>query len=169
MKRSFRSEEEQEIEVIFSDPGTTQIASDASPFTVELAYDLPNSKVEDPFNLRGLRSRSTPQPRTMKCRVEPYNMQEFNGQNALSKGFAPNVQTRLHQSLLDVEALPTIARGLGVLHAGKLEILDTAHLVEPPPDLMTIYRQPHEQAQHSNNGENQTTATISKPHQSTRE
>ncbi|KAL6252629.1 hypothetical protein RBB50_000348 [Rhinocladiella similis] len=160
-KSTSKGVEYQEIEVVFSDPEAAQLALDASPFTVKLAYDLPNPKVEDPFNIRGLQSRETPQPQILTCRIEPHTMEEVDGQNAMSKGFSPNVQTRLHQSLLYLEPPLTIAHGLGVLPSSKSDIVDTTHLVERPPDLMTMYRQPREQAQQPQNEKNQTTTTTS--------
>ncbi|KIW11275.1 hypothetical protein PV08_10575 [Exophiala spinifera] len=152
----------QEIEVTFSDPETTQMAVNASPFTVNFTCNVPNPQVEDPFNLRCLKAREVPRSRTMMCRVEPHIMKEFHGQNALSKGFSPNTQTRLHQSLLDMKPPPAIADGLGVLQPGKSDILDTTHLVERPPDLMTMYRQPHKQAdQQFQNEDKKTRASTS--------
>ena len=144
-KPSQSNVEQQMIDVVFSNNGTAQIACDASPFVVKINHDLPDPRVEDPFNLRGLQSREQPRPTTMTCLVEARNEQLQSGQNTLSNGFSPSIKTRLHQSLFEGEPPPSIAEGvaegLGVLHSNQSDILSTAHLVEQPPDLMAMYRE----------------------------
>ncbi len=145
-KPSKSNVEQQLIDVVFSSNGTAQIACDASPFVVKINHDLPDPRVEDPFNLRGLQSREQPRPTTMTCLVEAGNEQLQSGQNILSNGFSPSIKTRLHQSLFEAAPPPSIvegiAEGLGVLHSDHSDILITAHLVEPPPDLTAMYKEP---------------------------
>ncbi|KAK4935701.1 hypothetical protein LTR10_023284 [Elasticomyces elasticus] len=134
--------ERQEIHVVFSDPETVQIAFKASPFVVKVHHNLPDPRVEDPFNLRGLQSRVHPKPSTMTCVVQAHDQSIHTGQNILSSGFSPSNKTRLYQSLLEASPPSNIAEGLGVFESDKSHILDTTHLVEGPPDLTSMYSEP---------------------------
>ncbi|KAI1609471.1 hypothetical protein EDD37DRAFT_640304 [Exophiala viscosa] len=134
--------EQQEVHVVFSHPETVQTVSRASPFVVKVHHNLPDPRVEDPFNLRGLQSRVQLKPSTMTCVVQVHDQSVHTGQNILSSGFSPSNKTRLYQSLLEANPPSNIADGLGVFESDKSHILDTTHLVEKPPDLTSMYTAP---------------------------
>lgn len=134
--------EQQEVHVVFSDPENVQTACEASPFVVKVHHNLPDPRVEDPFNLRGLQSRVQPKSNIMTCVVQAHEQSTHPGQNILSNGFSPSNKTRLYQSLLEARPPSNIAEGLGVFDSDKSHILDTNHLVEKPPSLTSMYAAP---------------------------
>lgn len=143
--------EHQEVKIVFSSPETVKYARDASPFTVRINHNLPDPELEDPYNVRNLQSRKQPRPRTMTCRVEPFDEDLSPGQNILSKGFSPSNTTRLYQSLLDLKPPPAVAAGLGVLHTDISDMSSTDDLIETPPDLMKMYQSALSQSKRADN------------------
>ena len=126
--------------VVFTSSAAIEKARTVGPFVVRVNHDLPDPRVEDPYNVRNLQSRKQPCPATMTCRFEFEGANPPSGQNILSTGFSPSVQTRLAQSLLDYEPPPAIAPALGVFHTDTSNLSSTAELVDHPPDLMEMYR-----------------------------
>ena len=132
--------EQQEVNVIFASEEAIERAHGASPFTVKVNHDLPDPKVEDPYNVRNLQSRKQPKPMTMTCHLELEGAVSPSGQNVFSTGFSPSVQTRLYQSLMHYTPPTGIAAALGVFHTDTSDLSSTAELVDPAPDLMEMYR-----------------------------
>ncbi|KIX94885.1 uncharacterized protein Z520_09575 [Fonsecaea multimorphosa CBS 102226] len=135
-----RNTEQLDVDIVFSSRATLEKAQQASPFTVKVNYQLPDPKLQDPYNVRNLQSRRQPQPKSMTCRVQSHDGCQLPGQNILSNGFSPSLNTRLHQSLTDLNPPPGIAAGLGVFDADSMYLRSTAQLVDKPPELMQMYR-----------------------------
>jgi hypothetical protein len=114
-------------------------AQTASPFTVRVNYHLPDPRIEDPYNVRNLQSRKQPQPKTMVCHLDRQDTDLPSGQNILSAGFSPSVQTRLYQSLTDLSPPEGIAAGFGVFHNDSSSIKPTPELVDQVPSLTEMY------------------------------
>jgi hypothetical protein len=127
------------MHVLFSSRETMERAQTASPFTVKVNYHLPDPRIEDPYNVRNLQSRKQPQPKTMVCHLERQDTDVPSGQNILSAGFSPSVQTRLYQSLTDLSTPEGIAAGLGVFHNDSSSIKPTPELVDQVPSLTEMY------------------------------
>ena len=125
--------DQSEVDVVFSSRETFLTAQAAGAFTVKVNHDLPDPVAEDPYNVRYLQSRKQPTPKTMVCRIEKDagTMFSLSGQNILSSGFSPSVNTRLYQSLTDLKAPKGLAAGLGVFHVDKKDFLPTPDLVDP--------------------------------------
>ncbi|KIW88196.1 uncharacterized protein Z519_11307 [Cladophialophora bantiana CBS 173.52] len=135
--------EQLEMDVVFSSRATLEKAQHASPFTVKVNYDLPDPKLQDPYNVRNLQSRRQPQPKTMTCHVRVHDEYQLPRRSILSDGFSPSLNTRLYQSLTDLNPPPGIAAGLGVFDTDSMHFRSTAQLVEKPPELMQMYRSPN--------------------------
>ncbi|OCT49759.1 hypothetical protein CLCR_07603 [Cladophialophora carrionii] len=131
--------EQLEMTVLFSSRETLERAQTASPFTVRVNHHLPDPRVEDPYNVRNLQSRKQPQPKTMVCRLDHQDAGLPSGQNILSAGFSPSVQTRLYQSLTDLSPPEGMAAALGVFHNDSSSIEPTPELVDRVPDLTEMY------------------------------
>ncbi|KIX07301.1 uncharacterized protein Z518_01954 [Rhinocladiella mackenziei CBS 650.93] len=159
---------QQEVDVVFTCLDTVRKACDASPFMVKVNFHLPDPQIEDPYNVRNLQSRKQPQPKTMTCQVKVQDEAEHphSGQNILSSGFSPSNKTRLYQSILDADSPPAITDGLGVLHTDTSHVLSTAHLIKPPPDLMTLYRSPPPPTEPVQNGTTSPNPTDANCHES---
>ncbi|EXJ61749.1 hypothetical protein A1O7_02179 [Cladophialophora yegresii CBS 114405] len=114
-------------------------AQSASPFTVRVNHHLPDPRVEDPYNVRNLQSRKQPQPKTMVCRLECDHAEFPAGQNVLSAGFSPSIQTRLYQSLTNLRPPEGMTAALGVFHNDSSSIKPTPELVDRVPDLTEMY------------------------------
>ncbi|OAP64403.1 hypothetical protein AYL99_00375 [Fonsecaea erecta] len=134
------SAERLDVEIVFSSRATLEKAQHASPFTVKVNYQLPDARLQDPYNVRNLQSRRQPQPKSMTCLVHLNDGCELPGQNILSDGFSPSLDTRLYQSLADLNPPPSIAAGLGVFDVDSMHLRSTAQLVDKPPELMQMYR-----------------------------
>ncbi|KIW85040.1 hypothetical protein Z517_00428 [Fonsecaea pedrosoi CBS 271.37] len=132
--------EQLEVDVVFSSHATLEKAQHASPFDVKVNYQLPDPKLQDPYNVRNLQSRRRPQPKTMTCRVQRNDGFQPPSQNGLSTGFSPSLKTRLYQSLTDLNPPPGIAAGLGVFDVDREHLCSTAQFVDKPPGLAQLYR-----------------------------
>ncbi len=132
--------EQLEMNVVFSSLESVDKAQAASPFTVKVNHGLPDPRIEDPYNVRSLQSRKQPRPKTMVCQIELQGADLPTGHNILSSGFSPSIQTRLYQSLIDLNPPPGIAVGLGVFHNDHSSIKSTAGLVDQVPSLTDMYR-----------------------------
>ncbi|KAJ9605995.1 hypothetical protein H2200_009844 [Cladophialophora chaetospira] len=141
------SNEQQEMNVVFSSRESIAKAQEASPFTVKVNYRLPDPRVEDPYNVRNLQSRRQPQPKTMVCQLELQGAELPPGHSILSAGFSPSVQTRLYQSLAELNTPPGIVAAVGVFHNDDSNIKSTAELVDKAVDLMEMYRSKPSSAQ----------------------
>ncbi|KIW31141.1 uncharacterized protein PV07_02815 [Cladophialophora immunda] len=132
--------EQLEVDVVFSSRATLEKAQHANPFTVKVNHQIPDPKLQDPYNVRNLQSRRQPQSKSMTCRVQFDDAPHLPGQNILSDGFSPSLDTRLYQSLTDLKPPPGIAAGLGVLDVDSMHLRPTSQLVDKPPELMQMYR-----------------------------
>lgn len=132
--------EQLEMNVVFSSSESIDKAQAASPFTIKVNHGLPDPRVEDPYNVRNLQSRKQPRPKTMLCQLELQGADLPAGHSILSTGFSPSVQSRLYQSLTNLNPPPGIAAGLGVFHNDHTIIKSTAGLVGEVPSLTHMYR-----------------------------
>jgi hypothetical protein len=128
------------MDVVFTSRQARDNALKAGKFTIHVHQNSSDAWTEDPYNIRGLRSRQQPLPKIMTCRMINQPIPLPNGQNIFSRGFSPSVKTRLAQSFEDYKPPTGIADGLGVFHNDSKNVSSTADFVEPVPDLMGLYR-----------------------------
>lgn len=134
--------ERQEMEVIYSSAKQMLAACKASPIEIKANHQLPDAKIQDPYNVRGLQHRKYPAPKTLLCNVKPKVHHAYTGQNLISQPFQPSYVGDLHESLLDSNAPMSLVDALGASPSGKdhLPLETPLHPEKTHRDLMAAYR-----------------------------
>jgi hypothetical protein len=135
--------------VVFSSLDTINAVRAASPLSVRVNHNLPDPKVEDPYNVRSLQSRQQPAPKTMLCQLDIHPAEMPRGQTTFSTGFSPSDRTRLHQSLQRLSPPPSVAAALTAFHNQPTRFSPTSDLVDPAPSLTAMYRKPRAEPKHT--------------------
>lgn len=132
---------------VFADPEALDAARRAGTFIVKVHENLPNPKIDDPYNVRFLQSRVQPTPKSMTCRVTALLGSVGAQKNILSSGFSPSERTRLFQSLIESDVPRSILDGVGVFeHNAPSHLMPTPQYVADMPNLATLYRSPARQS-----------------------
>ncbi|KIV97034.1 hypothetical protein PV10_00837 [Exophiala mesophila] len=153
--------EKQEMEVIYSSDKQMRDACKNSPIEVKANQQIPDPKIEDPYNVRGLQYRKSPAPKIITCNIVPKNNHRYTGQTVISQAFQPSYVGVLHESLVDSEAPMSLIDALGASSSGK-DHLPLENTVQRPLDLMAAYRRGIQQHTRTKESQSQSGSQLDK-------
>ncbi|KEF56916.1 uncharacterized protein A1O9_07106, partial [Exophiala aquamarina CBS 119918] len=135
-------EHQQEFDLVYLSSEQLLHACSLSPITIRVNHDLPDPRIVDPYNVRGLQDRRRPSPKAFVCRVSKRdNDYTYTGQNSLSGGFAPSNMSRLYQSLQETQAPVSLTDAFGASPAGDGHLENrTSPAHKEHENLASLYR-----------------------------
>lgn len=146
---ALNDEHQQEFDLVYLSSDQLLHACSVSPITVRVNHDLPEPRIVDPYNVRGLQDRNHPVPKTFVCRINKRDDDyTYASQNSLSGGFAPTNMSKLYQSLQDTQAPSSLIEAFGASPSGDGHLENcTVPAYKGHEGFASLYRDPTSQIQ----------------------
>jgi len=139
---ALNDEHQEEFDLVYLSSDQLLHACSLSPITIRVNHNLPDPRIVDPYNVRGLQDRKHPVPKTFVCRVNKRdNDYAYAGQNCLSGGFIPSNMSTLYHSLHETQVSDGLIMAFGTSSAGDGHLENsTVPTHNEHQDLASLYR-----------------------------